>query len=76
VPKRLPELLTDHELVSFYDVWPARDPTRMIMIKLLISTGLIKSFRPVSAMRRSVLSRFRSRRPSFIGEALSMEKFS
>jgi integrase/recombinase XerD len=40
VQKRLPELITDHELVGFYEaVWPARNPTR-IMIKLLISTGL------------------------------------
>ena len=30
VEKRLPELLTDHELVGFYDVWHARNPTRMI----------------------------------------------
>ena len=39
--KRLPELLTDHELVGFYEaVWHARNPTHMIMIKLLIFTGL------------------------------------
>ena len=39
--KRLPELLTDHELVGFYEaVWHARNPTHMIMIKLLIYTGL------------------------------------
>ena len=41
VQKRLPELLTDHELVNFYEaVWHARNPTHMIMIKLLIYTGL------------------------------------
>jgi integrase/recombinase XerD len=41
VQKRLPELLTDHELVGFYEaVWHARNPTHMIMIKLLIYTGL------------------------------------
>jgi integrase len=41
VQKRLPELLTDHELVGFYEaVWHARNPTHMIMIKLLIFTGL------------------------------------
>jgi integrase len=39
--KRLPELLTDHELVGFYEaVWHARNPTHMIMVKLLIFTGL------------------------------------
>jgi len=41
VQKRLPELFTDHELVGFYEaVWHARNPTHMIMIKLLIFTGL------------------------------------
>ena len=41
VQKRLPELLTDHELVNFYEaVWQARNKTHMIMIKLLIFTGL------------------------------------
>jgi integrase/recombinase XerD len=41
VQKRLPELLTDHELVGFYEVvWHARNPTHMIMIRLLIFTGL------------------------------------
>jgi integrase/recombinase XerD len=36
--KRLPELLTDHELVGFYEaVWHARNPTHMIMIKLVLS---------------------------------------
>jgi integrase/recombinase XerD len=39
--KRLPELLTDQELVGFYQaVWHARNPTHMIMIKLLVFTGL------------------------------------
>jgi integrase/recombinase XerD len=39
VEKRLPELLTDHELVNFYEaVWHARNPTHMI--KRLIFTGL------------------------------------
>ena len=39
--KRLPELLPDHELLGFYEaVWHARNPTHMIMIKLLIFTGL------------------------------------
>jgi integrase/recombinase XerD len=38
VQKRLPELLTDHELVGFYEaVWHARNPTHMIMIKLVLS---------------------------------------
>ena len=41
VQERLPELLTDHELVGFYEaVWHARNPTHMIMIELLIFTGL------------------------------------
>jgi integrase/recombinase XerD len=41
VEKRLPELLTNHELVAFYEaVWHARNPTHMVMIKLLIFTGL------------------------------------
>jgi integrase/recombinase XerD len=39
--KRLPELLTDRELVAFYEaVWQARNPTHMVMLKLLIFTGL------------------------------------
>jgi len=39
--KRLPELLTDEELVSFYEaVWHARNRTHMVMIKLLIFTGV------------------------------------
>ncbi len=39
--KRLPELLTDDELVAFYEaVWHARHPTHMVMIKLLIFTGV------------------------------------
>jgi integrase/recombinase XerD len=39
--KRLPQLLTDRELVAFYEaVWQARHPKHMIMIKVLIFTGL------------------------------------
>lgn len=39
--KRMPELLTDEELVAFYEaVWQARNPAHMILIKLLIFTGL------------------------------------
>ncbi len=39
--KRLPHLLTDRELVAFYEaVWQARNPTHMVMIKVLIFTGL------------------------------------
>jgi integrase/recombinase XerD len=41
VEKRLPELLTDTELVAFYEaVWQARHPQHMVMIKLLLFTGL------------------------------------
>jgi len=39
--KRLPELLTDLELVAFYEaVWRARHPQHMVLIKLLLFTGL------------------------------------
>jgi len=39
--KRLPELLTDDELISFYEeVWQGRHRTHMVMIKLLIFTGI------------------------------------
>jgi integrase/recombinase XerD len=39
--KRLPELLTNDELMAFYDaVWHARHRAHMIMLKLLIFTGL------------------------------------
>jgi integrase/recombinase XerD len=39
--KRLPQLLTDRELVAFYEaVWQARNPKHMVMIKMLIFTGL------------------------------------
>ena len=39
--KRLPELLTDRELVAFYEaVWQARHLTHMVMLKLLIFTGM------------------------------------
>ena len=32
--KRLPELLTDSELVAFYEaVWNARNPSHLVMIK-------------------------------------------
>src|SRR6266446_2513078 len=41
VQKRLPELLIDEELVAFYEaVWHARQPTHMVMIKLLLFTGV------------------------------------
>ena len=36
-----PELLTDSELVGFYEaVWHSRNSVHMVMIKLLIFTGL------------------------------------
>ena len=39
--KRLPDLLSDDELLAFYDaVWHARHPVHMVMIKLLIYTGI------------------------------------
>jgi site-specific recombinase XerD len=39
--KRLPELLTDRELISFYDtVFRSRDRKHAVMIKLLIFTGV------------------------------------
>lgn len=39
--KRLPELLTDRELMAFYEaVWQARHPIHMVMVKLLLFTGL------------------------------------
>ena len=39
--KRLPELLTDEELVAFYEtVWHGRHPTHMVMVKLLLFTGV------------------------------------
>jgi integrase/recombinase XerD len=39
--KRLPELLTDAELVAFYDaVWGTRQLTHVAMLKLLIFTGI------------------------------------
>jgi integrase/recombinase XerD len=42
--KRLPHLLTDRELVAFYEaVWQARHPTHMVMIKMLIFTELRNS---------------------------------
>ena len=40
-PKRLPALLTEAELVAFYDaVWATQHLTHVIMLKLLLVTGL------------------------------------
>ena len=40
-PKRLPALLTETEVVAFYDaVWTAQHLTHVIMLKLLLVTGL------------------------------------
>jgi integrase/recombinase XerD len=40
-PKRLPELLTDAELVAFYEtIWQARQLTHVVMLKLLLFTGI------------------------------------
>ena len=42
--KRLPELLTEAELVAFYDaVWHARQLTHGVMLKLLLFTGIRNS---------------------------------
>jgi integrase/recombinase XerD len=39
--RRFPELLTDAELVAFYEaVWQARNSQHMVLIKLLLFTGL------------------------------------
>jgi len=39
--KRLPELLTDTELITFYEaVWNAKNTNHLVMIKLLIYTGI------------------------------------
>jgi integrase/recombinase XerD len=39
--KRLPELLTDAELVAFYDtVWHTHQLTHVVMLKLLLFTGI------------------------------------
>jgi integrase/recombinase XerD len=39
--RRLSELLTDSELVAFYEaVWNARNANHLVMIKLLIYTGI------------------------------------
>jgi integrase/recombinase XerD len=39
--KRLPELLTDEELIAFYEtVWHGRHPTHMVLVKLLLFTGV------------------------------------
>ena len=41
LPKRLPALLTDVELVAFYEaIWQARQLTHAIMLKLLLFTGM------------------------------------
>ena len=40
-PKRLPVLLTDAELVAFYNaIWQARQLTHAVMLKLLLFTGM------------------------------------
>jgi integrase/recombinase XerD len=40
-PKRLPELLTDPELVAFYEtIWRARQLSHLVMLKLLLFTGI------------------------------------
>jgi integrase/recombinase XerD len=40
-PKRLPELLTDTELVALYEtIWQARHLTHVVMLKLLLFTGI------------------------------------
>jgi integrase/recombinase XerD len=40
-PKRLPELLTDTELVALYEaIWQARQLTHMVTLKLLLFTGI------------------------------------
>ena len=40
-PKRLPELLTEGELVALYEtIWQARQLTHVIMLKLLLFTGV------------------------------------
>jgi integrase/recombinase XerD len=40
-PKRLPELLTDAELVALYEtIWQARQLTHLVMLKLLLFTGI------------------------------------
>jgi len=42
--KKLPQVLTEHELVRFYEtVWNAMDRTHVVMIKLLIFTGIRNS---------------------------------
>ncbi|MFC1833729.1 tyrosine-type recombinase/integrase [Thermodesulfobacteriota bacterium] len=42
--KKLPELLTEQELIRFYEaVWNAMDRTHVVMIKLLIFTGIRNS---------------------------------
>lgn len=42
--KKLPEILTEQELIRFYEaVWNAMDRTHVVMIKLLIFTGIRNS---------------------------------
>jgi len=39
--KRLPDLLTDDELLAFYEAaWHAKNPSHLILIKLLVYTGI------------------------------------
>ena len=39
--KRLPDLLTDDELLAFYEAaWHAKNPNHLILIKLLVYTGI------------------------------------
>lgn len=39
--KRLPELLTDEELIAFYDAaWHTQSSVHLIMIKILVYTGV------------------------------------
>ena len=40
-PQRLPELLTDAELVALYEtIWQARHLAHVVMLKLLLFTGM------------------------------------
>jgi integrase/recombinase XerD len=40
-PKRLPELLTEAELIALYEtIWQARQLTHLVMLKLLLFTGI------------------------------------
>jgi integrase/recombinase XerD len=43
-PKRLPELLTETELVALYEtIWHARQFAHLVMLKLLLFTGIRSS---------------------------------